>query len=107
MTIRPITVNEVPLLKDFLYEAIYQPEGAERLPRDIIKTPELAVSLLKKYRKQGIGTALMKKMIVLLKEKSYEQVSLSVDKANYAAKSWALNRRSAVAKLSKKINRII
>jgi ribosomal protein S18 acetylase RimI-like enzyme/catechol 2,3-dioxygenase-like lactoylglutathione lyase family enzyme len=134
LPIRPISPNELPVLEDFLYEAIFQPEGAERLPRDIIKapeidiyirdfgkakgdhclvadwngkivgavwvrilageikgfgnvddkTPELAISLLKEYRKHGIGTALIKKMIVLLKEKGYKQVSLSVTKANYA-----------------------
>jgi ribosomal protein S18 acetylase RimI-like enzyme len=138
LQIRPILPGEVPLLEDFLYEAIFQPEGAGRLPRKIIKTPgidvyirdfgkakgdhclvagwegkivgaawvrvlagevkgfgnvddqtpELAVSLLEEYRNRGIGTALMKKMIVLLKEKGYEQVSLSVTKTNHAVKMY-------------------
>jgi ribosomal protein S18 acetylase RimI-like enzyme len=52
------------------------------------QTPELAISLLKEHRNRGIGTLLMKKMIDLLKEKGYEQVSLSVDKANYAVKMY-------------------
>ncbi|MDR1897794.1 MAG: hypothetical protein LBR10_13495, partial [Prevotellaceae bacterium] len=43
LQIRPILPNELPVLEDFLYEAIYQPEGAERLPREIIKAPEIDV----------------------------------------------------------------
>lgn len=41
--IRPITPNEYHLLEDFLYEAIFIPEGVEAPPRDIIKLPELQV----------------------------------------------------------------
>lgn len=52
------------------------------------RTPEFAISLLKEYRNQGIGTALMKKMIEYLKEKGYSQTSLSVDKDNYAVKMY-------------------
>jgi len=48
------------------------------------KTPEFAISLFKEYRKRGIGTLLMKKMISYLIEKGYNQTSLSVDKENYA-----------------------
>jgi ribosomal protein S18 acetylase RimI-like enzyme len=136
MPIRHILTNELHVLEDFLYEAIYQAEGAERLPREVIsvpeidvyirgfgrekddislvadlngrlvgavwtrvltgevkgfgnvddQTPELAISLLKEHRNKGIGTLLMEKMIDLLKENGYGQVSLSVDKANYAVK---------------------
>lgn len=50
------------------------------------ETPSLAISLYKEYRGFGIGTALMKKILALLKENGYKQVSLSVQKANYAAK---------------------
>jgi ribosomal protein S18 acetylase RimI-like enzyme len=121
-----------------LYEAIFQPEGSELLPRNVInvpeiniyirdygtkkddyclvadlegkiigavwvrllngeikgygnvdeQTPEFAISLLPEYRKKGIGTLLMEKMICCLKEKGYHQASLSVDKANYAAKMY-------------------
>ncbi len=52
------------------------------------KTPEFSVSLLKEYRNQGIGTSLMKKMIEYLKEKGYEQASLSVSKDNYAVRMY-------------------
>lgn len=48
-------------------------------------TPSLAISLYKEYRGFGIGTALMKKMLALLKAHGYKHVSLSVQKANYAA----------------------
>ncbi len=41
--IRKIEVNEYALLKDFLYEAIFIPEGVEPPPRSIINQPELQV----------------------------------------------------------------
>ena len=41
--IRKIKENEIDLLNDFLYEAIYIPEGATAPPRDIIYDPELRV----------------------------------------------------------------
>ena len=50
------------------------------------KTPSLAISLYKEYRGFGIGTAMIKKILSLLKSHGYSQVSLSVQKANYAAK---------------------
>jgi len=52
------------------------------------KTPSLAISLYKEYRGLGIGTAMMKQILSLLKENGYKQVSLSVQKANYAAKMY-------------------
>ncbi len=52
------------------------------------KTPSLAISLYKEYRGQGIGTAMMKEMLALLKKSGYERVSLSVQKDNYAAKMY-------------------
>ena len=48
-------------------------------------TPSLAISLYKEYRGLGIGTAMMKEILALLKSHGYSQVSLSVQKANYAA----------------------
>ena len=48
------------------------------------ETPSLAISLYKEYRNLGIGTALMRAMLKFLKEKEYKQVSLYVQKANYA-----------------------
>ncbi|MBO4866641.1 MAG: GNAT family N-acetyltransferase [Ruminococcus sp.] len=42
-TIRKPKKDEYPLLEDFLYEAIFIPEGVEPPPRDITKKPELQV----------------------------------------------------------------
>ena len=52
------------------------------------ETPSLAVSLYKEYRGFGIGTAMMKEILALLKAQEYKRVSLSVQKANYAAKMY-------------------
>ena len=52
------------------------------------KTPSLAISLYQEYRGFGIGTAMMKEILTLLKSHGYNQVSLSVQKANYAAKMY-------------------
>ena len=52
------------------------------------ETPSLAISLYKEYRGQGIGTHMMKEMLSLLKTHGYKRVSLSVQKANYAAKMY-------------------
>ena len=41
--IRELRTNETELLKDFLYEAIFIPEGVEPPERDIIENPELRV----------------------------------------------------------------
>ena len=127
--IREIRKNEYPILSDFLYEAIFIPEGMDKPPKSIIEQPELQVyiedfgkkddwslvaevkgkivgavwvrimndyghidnetpsfviSLYEEYRNMGIGTALMRDMLELLKKKGYEQTSLSVQKANYA-----------------------
>ena len=130
--IRKLMTEERPLLKDFLYEAIYIPEGVEAPPRDIVERPELriyyddfgtgpadhclvaeadgrvvgavwtrimhdygyvddetpsfAISLYKEYRGKGIGTALVRRMLELLKEQGYKKVSLAVQKANYAVR---------------------
>lgn len=127
--IREIRENEYPILSDFLYEAIFIPEGIEKPPKSIIEQPELqiyvadfgkaddwclvaetkekivgavwvrimndyghvddetpsfAISLYEGYRHLGIGTALMRAMLQLLKDKRYKQTSLSVQKENYA-----------------------
>lgn len=52
------------------------------------ETPSLAISLYKEYRGQGIGTNMMKEMLPLLKTHGYKRVSLSVQKANYAAEMY-------------------
>lgn len=132
ITIREMKPDESPLLEDFLYEAIYIPEGMAPPPRSILDTPKLqvyisgfgtqihdkamvaevdgkvvgaiwvrimndyghidndtpslAISLFQEYRGLGIGTALMQKMLDQLKEDGYHQVSLSVQKDNYAVR---------------------
>lgn len=48
--IRPLQENETELLKDFLYEAIFIPEGVEPPAREIIEQPEL------KLYYDGFGT---------------------------------------------------
>ncbi len=134
VTIRKIQKQEYPLLDNFLYEAIFVPEGIEPPPKTIItspelqvyvehfgeskddwglvaevggkivgavwvrimndyghiddETPSLAISLYKEYRGFGIGTAMMKEILTLLKSHGYSRVSLSVQKANYAAKMY-------------------
>ena len=41
--IRKLCTEEAGLLKDFLYEAIFIPEGVEPPPRDIVEQPELRI----------------------------------------------------------------
>ena len=114
--IREMTVPEYPLLSDFLYEAIFIPDDIKPPSRKddfalvaeiegkIIgavwirimydyghiddETPSLAISLYKEYRGRGIGTEMMKEMLSLLKTHNYKRVSLSVQKANYAAEMY-------------------
>ena len=47
-------------------------------------TPSLAIALKPEYRGMGIGTCLLENMLCLLREKGYQQLSLSVQKANPA-----------------------
>lgn len=51
-------------------------------------TPSFAISLYKEYRGFGIGTAMMKKMLCVLKERGYTQSSLAVQKANVAVEMY-------------------
>ena len=48
------------------------------------ETPSLSISLLKEFRNQGIGTTMVKQILKKLKEQGHKQVSLSVQKKNYA-----------------------
>lgn len=50
--------------------------------------PSVAIFLYKEYRGFGIGTALMKAMLYILKQRGYGQTSLAVQKANYAVKMY-------------------
>lgn len=132
--IRLISKDEYPILEDFLYEAIYIPEGTAPPPRDIVRqpelqvyvrdfgsraadlalcatvdgkivgavwgrimddyghinndTPSLAISLYKEFRGCGIGTALMKEIILAYRKTGYMELSLSVQKMNYAVKMY-------------------
>ena len=132
--IRHLQGSENHLLREFLYEAIYIPEGVKPPSKDVVdlpelklyiedfgkkkddfclvadcegkvvgavwvrimndyghideETPSLAISLYKEYRGQGIGTNMMKEMLSLLKTHGYKRVSLSVQKANYAAEMY-------------------
>jgi GNAT superfamily N-acetyltransferase len=50
------------------------------------QTPEIAISVIKEERGKGIGTMLLEAMKKLLQETGYNQISLSVQKQNPAAK---------------------
>lgn len=134
MIIREMQQAEYPLLDNFLYEAIFIPDGVEPPPKSIIyrpelqvyisefgkskhdialvadingkiagavwvrimndyghiddKTPSFAISVYKEYRGKGIGTALMREMLAILKKRGYKQASLSVQKKNFAAEMY-------------------
>lgn len=133
-SIREMQAGEYHLIKEFLYEAIFIPDGMQPPPKAIVErdelrvyyqhfgvqphdncfvaenngrivgavwtrimndyghidnqTPSLAISLFRDYRNHGIGTDMMRKMIEHLANQGYKQVSLSVDKTNYAAKMY-------------------
>lgn len=53
MKIRELNTSETELLKDFLYEAIFVPEGVEPPDRKIIELPELRLY----YEDFGKGNA--------------------------------------------------
>lgn len=132
--IREIRKKEYCLLDNFLYEAIYIPDGIEPPPKSIIDspdlqeyivefgkrksdkalvaeiqgnvvgaiwvrimndyghidndTPSLAMSVNKKYRGLGIGTALLKQQLSVERLAGYSKISLSVQKNNYAVKMY-------------------
>lgn len=51
-------------------------------------TPSFAISLKKEYRGHGIGTELMRQMLLLLRDKGYKRASLAVQKENYAVRMY-------------------
>lgn len=51
--IRHINNDEIALLDDFLYEAIFVPEGIDAPPREIINAPELQVYVKDFGKQQG------------------------------------------------------
>ena len=52
------------------------------------ETPSFAISLLREYRGKGIGTELMKRMLVELESCKYKKASLAVQKQNYAVRMY-------------------
>ena len=134
MIYREIQISEYGLLKDFLYQAIFIPEGVTPPDKSIIEWPELslyyndfgkgqadycivaddngkvvgavwtrimndyghvddetpsfAISLYKEYRGKGIGTEMMRRMLVLLRSRGYKKASLAVQKANSAVRMY-------------------
>ena len=61
--IREIRKNEYPILSDFLYEAIFIPEGMNKPPKSIIERPELQVYI------KDFGKADDRCFVVEIKEK--------------------------------------
>lgn len=51
-------------------------------------TPSFAISLYKEYRGRGIGTEMMREMLVRLRQAGYDRASLAVQKANYAVRMY-------------------
>lgn len=132
--IREMKPCEYDYLKDFLYEAIFQPDTNHLVPKSIIEQPELkvyiedfgsakddyclcaeiekkivgavwvrningygsvddttvefAISLYPDYRGQGIGTAMMRRMLQYLIQQGYQKASLAVQKDNFAFKMY-------------------
>lgn len=128
--IKKFSGDNYDFLKEFLYEAIFVPEGEQKPPKSIInkpelqvyledfgkiddfcfvaysnceiigaawsrimddyghideETPSLAISVKENFRNKGTGTQLIKTLLERLEKTGYESVSLSVQKANYAA----------------------
>ena len=52
------------------------------------ETPSFAISLYSAYRGKGIGTAMMRDMLDLLRQQGYQKASLAVQKANYAVRMY-------------------
>lgn len=51
-------------------------------------TPSLAISVKSEYRGRGIGSALLREMLNLLKKRGYKSVSLAVQKVNFAVRMY-------------------
>jgi ribosomal protein S18 acetylase RimI-like enzyme len=65
-------------------------------------TPELAISVFPEFRGYGIGTKLMKKLFVVLRDNGYARTSLSVQKDNPAVRLYErLGYRVAGEKLDR------
>ncbi len=53
MIIREMTEDEYPLLEEFLYNAIFIPEGVPKPPRDIIQNADLQVYIKDFGKRKG------------------------------------------------------
>ena len=135
VVIRPISKSKIPLLKEFLYLAIFIPPGGDPFPRELLnspmlskayekwgrdgdtalvainnktkeiigivwarlfrkndpsygfvdeKTPDMAIAVKAEYRGKGIGTQLLKNLIITLKGNGFNAISLSVEERNPA-----------------------
>ena len=128
--VRVMRESDYECLPEFLYQAIFIPEGVEPPPRSIIneseifvyiegfgtqkgdlgvvaeqngqvigaawtriipayghindEIPELAISILPKFRGYGIGTKLLKNLFNILRKNNYKRTSLSVQQDNPA-----------------------
>lgn len=58
LIIRPLRQGEIPLLDEFLYQAIFVPEGVEAPPRSIIESPDLQV-YIRDFGKSASDNALV------------------------------------------------
>lgn len=67
LTIRKMHPNEYPLLGDFLYQAIYQPDTTNLAPKSIINKPELQV-YIKDFGRQRMIIAFVPGLIIELSE---------------------------------------
>lgn len=52
------------------------------------ETPSLAIAVLEEYRNRGIGSKLLEAFLEFNEIRTYERVSLSVQKANYAVRMY-------------------
>ena len=92
-SIREMRKEEYSLLGDFLYEAIYIPDGTATPPKSVIACPELQVYIAdfgnSKHDKALIAEVdgnILTQMMSTEKAAGYAKLSLSVQKDNYAVK---------------------
>ena len=83
--IREIRETEIPMLKDFLYEAVFIPPGAEAPPRAVVDTPELQV-YVRDFGRQAADLGLVAEVDGKVIGAVWGQVSLSVQKLNGAVR---------------------
>ena len=87
------------LLTEFLYEAIYQPEGTQKVPRTVLQQPMIwayvkdfgklpddicLVAVVDGLIVGATWSRLLSSLLDAIHKIGYGKVSLSVDKSNYA-----------------------